>query len=114
MLNLSIALERYRDCALLELHGELDRIGASLFCDRVCEQLQGGVCRFIVDLRNLDFVDSQGIHALTTALRVAQERRGDMYLVLGNERIARILSTAGLEGVFASYDHRAAALVALA
>jgi len=110
MMNFSIALEQHRDSALFELSGEFDGMAAPTYCDCVSEQLRRGVCRFIIDLNNLEYIDSQGIHALLTSLRAAQERRGGMCLVISNERIAHVLAVAGIDKVFDLYQHRATAL----
>jgi anti-sigma B factor antagonist len=112
MMNFSISLEQRQDLVLLELYGEFDMVAAPTFCEIVTAQLGQGIARFVVDLNNLEYIDSRGIHALISMLGAAQQHRGDISLVIGNERIARILALAGVDQVFTSYDDRRVALAA--
>jgi anti-sigma B factor antagonist len=113
MMNFSISSERRQDLAILELHGEFDMMAAPTFCDVVTAHLREGVTHFVVDLRHLEYIDSRGIHALMSMLGSAQQQRGDISLVIGNERIARILALAGVDQIFHSYDDTDVALAAV-
>jgi anti-anti-sigma factor len=110
MMNFRISLEQRQDLAILKLYGEFDMMAAPTFCEIVTAQVKRGIARFVVDLKNLTYIDSRGIHALITMLGAAQQQRGDISLVIGNERIARILALAGVDQVFTSYDDPVVAL----
>lgn len=112
MMNFSLALEQRQDLVVLELYGEFDMMAAPVFCQVVDAQLRRGVSRFVLDLKKLEYIDSRGIHALISTLGAVQHQRGDISLVIGNERIARILALAGIDQVFTSYDDRRVALAA--
>jgi len=113
-MNFSVSLEQRQDLALLELYGEFDMMAAPIFCEVVEAQLREGIARFVVDLKKLEYIDSRGIHALISTLGAVQQQRGDIGLVIGNERIARILALAGVDQVFTSYDDKGVALAASA
>jgi anti-sigma B factor antagonist len=110
MMNFSVSLEQRQELAILELFGEFDMMAAPTFCEIVTAQVEQGIVRFVVDLKNLKYIDSRGIHALITMLGAVQQQRGDIRLVIGNDRIARVLALAGVDQVFTSYDDRRLAL----
>jgi anti-sigma B factor antagonist len=99
-MNFSVSVEQRQDLALLQLYGEFDMVATPVFCEIVDAQLSHGIARFIIDLTNLAYIDSRAIHALMTMLGKVQQQRGDIRLVIGNERIARILALAGVDQVF--------------
>jgi stage II sporulation protein AA (anti-sigma F factor antagonist) len=98
---------RVRDCAVLTLEGELD-FGVE---ERARAALEDA-CRarvVVVDLRELTFMDSSGVHLLLEA-RDRCRASGRMLLVVrGAEHVHRGLAALGLEHEFEFVDEPVAA-----
>lgn len=59
--------------------------------------------RLIVDLSNVEFLDSTGLGALIGAQRRATEQGGELRLVVKEGQIVRLLRITGLLKIFAVY-----------
>ena len=55
----------------------------------------------MIDLEDVDFIDSTGLGVLVGALRRARAANGDVRLVCTNPRILKVFEATGLHEVFA-------------
>jgi anti-sigma B factor antagonist len=91
------------DCAVLRVGGEVDVYTAPRLRERVVKLLGDGVRHVVVDLREVDFLDSTGLGALVGSLKRLREQDGSLKLVAGPERIMQVFRLTGLVRVFALY-----------
>ncbi|HEV3055939.1 MAG TPA: STAS domain-containing protein [Solirubrobacteraceae bacterium] len=80
---------------IIALSGELDLASSAELqeeLDRV-----GGVELLILDLRELEFIDSTGLSVLVKAHQEAQESGREFGLVKGGAQVQRLLALTGLE-----------------
>jgi anti-sigma B factor antagonist len=78
--------------------GELDIASADAFTSAVAEGLAAG--SVLLDLRELSFMDSTGVSALNTALRVASEHGHELRVAAGMQpAIEQILELTGMIGL---------------
>lgn len=80
--------------------GEVDVAAAPRLRERLGELIEGGTDRLIVDLDNVDFIDSTGLGVLVGAARRARSATGDLRVVCTNSRLLRIFEITGLDKVF--------------
>lgn len=66
----------------------------------------------VVDLTGVTFLDSTGLGALVAARTLAGERGITMRLACPSQRIVKLFTITGLDGVFEIHDSLAAALAA--
>jgi anti-anti-sigma factor len=85
------AVEPDRDRVIVRVGGELDLSVASDVGARVDELLGVGFTRIVVDLREVTFLDSAGVHMLVAAQRSAERRDGTLALVAGPPHVHRVL-----------------------
>jgi anti-sigma B factor antagonist len=84
--------------------GELDMSTVPLLQTRLSEALSGGYKRLIVDLSELDFMDSTGLTLLTHWSLGAANDGFNLALVPGNGRIQRLFELTGLTEHFQFVD----------
>ena len=89
------------DCAVLRVGGEVDVYTAPRLRERAVKLLGDGVRHVVVDLREVDFLDSTGLGALVGILKRLREQDGSLKLVAGPERIMQVFRLTGLVRVFA-------------
>jgi anti-sigma B factor antagonist len=87
--------------ALVRLAGELDLQVADHVGTAVEELLDAGCAAVVVDLRELSFLDSSGVHMLIEARRSAERRRRRLALIRGPRNVQRVLQITGTEALFA-------------
>lgn len=80
--------------------GEIDVATAPELRDRLTDLVDGGTTRLIVDLEDVDFIDSTGLGVLVGAVRRTRGTEGDLRLVCTNARILKIFEATGLHEVF--------------
>jgi anti-sigma B factor antagonist len=86
---------------VLEVAGEVDVYTAPTLRDRITDLLDAGQRRLVVDLTNVEFIDSTGLGVLVGALNRAKELGGSLVLVCPQERVLKLLRITGLDDVFA-------------
>jgi anti-sigma B factor antagonist len=102
--QLSIDLKTDSDGTLVfRLRGSLDLATSPTVRAALSEAMEKGNQDLIVDLSQLEFLDSTGLGVLIGAHRRAAERGGSFRLIISDGPISRLLNITGLIGVFAVY-----------
>ncbi len=86
---------------VLSIAGELDVVGAPELRQAVVSAVAGGVRRLILDLSQVDFLDSFGIGVVVGALKRLRQRGGDLEVVCPVPRIRRVFEICDLDRVMA-------------
>jgi anti-anti-sigma factor len=85
---------------VLTITGELDLASAPALEEELDKVLNGGTNLVIVDLRQLEFIDSTGLSVLVKAHQRAQDADTSFGLVKGGAQVQRLLALTGLEERF--------------
>jgi anti-sigma B factor antagonist len=88
---------------LFKLRGSLDLATAPTVRAALSDATEKGSNNLIVDLTQLEFLDSTGLGVLIGAHRRAAEQGGTFKLIVLDGPIARLLNITGLITVFAVY-----------
>lgn len=86
---------------------------ARAFRDRVRDLLDQGTKSFVVNLTDVETIDSYGLGALAAAYNWIAEAHGEMELVRPQARVRRMLNRMRLDSVFPILDDESQALQAL-
>jgi anti-sigma B factor antagonist len=89
------------DCAVLQVTGEVDVYTAPMLRERIRELAAKGAVHLIVDLGQVDFLDSTGLGVLVGGLKRLREDGGSLALVIKTPRILRVFQITGLTKAFA-------------
>ena len=85
-------------------HERLDARISREFKEKVMEQIDNGYVNIVVDLHNIQVVDSSGLGALVSIMKNAKVRDGDIKLVACNPTILALLDITRLNKVFGIYN----------
>ena len=80
--------------------GEIDVAAAPMLRERLVDLIGEGAHQVVLDLENVDFIDSTGLGVLVGAVRRARAEDGDLRIVCTNSRLLRIFDITGLGEVF--------------
>ena len=97
----------------MAVSGEVDVYSAPELKQSLAELLQSGVKSIVVDLRDVAFLDSTGLGALVEVRAGASDSGGALPIVCSQERILKLFTITGLDGVFSIYPTVDEALAAL-
>nr|MBA2558396.1 STAS domain-containing protein [Propionibacteriales bacterium] len=90
--------------------GEIDVYTAPKLRDRLVELIDAGHYQLVIDLEQVDFLDSTGLGVLVGALKRVRGHQGSLRIVCTQERLLKIFRITGLTKVFPMYDSLEAGL----
>ncbi|HHY82350.1 MAG TPA: anti-sigma F factor antagonist [Clostridiales bacterium] len=97
--------ERKKDILIVRLEGELDHHHAEEIRKSLDELLEDSSIRhLILDLRNLNFMDSSGIGVFIGRYKTISKRGGQVCITNVNPQLARILDVSGLYRILKVYN----------
>ncbi|MDQ2680689.1 MAG: STAS domain-containing protein [Candidatus Eremiobacteraeota bacterium] len=109
-LSVDIKIEQNGSAVVFRLRGCLDLATSPSVRAALLESANDGKHEIIVDLTQLEFIDSTGLGALIGAHRRATEHGGRVALIVADGPIARLLNITGLIRIFGVYGNLADAL----
>ncbi|MBK1990850.1 STAS domain-containing protein [Sphaerospermopsis aphanizomenoides BCCUSP55] len=99
-LNLTVSLRGTREvrenCQLFRLTGLLDAFSEPTFSKVLSAKIEEGPKHIILDLSQIDFVDSSGLGALVQLAKKAKEANGTLQIVT-NARVTQTVKLVRLE-----------------
>jgi anti-sigma B factor antagonist len=95
--HLRIDVRTEADRVVLALHGELDLLGAPLLERRIEDDDLQTRRILVLDLEDVDFIDSAGLRVILSAHERAQQSDQEFALTKGSEQVQRLLTIAGVD-----------------
>lgn len=100
-----------KDSLVVKIKGELDLLTAETFRNLVERALsQENAQNLILDMEQLDFIDSSGLGVILGRYRRIREQGGNMAIVGVKPHVKRILELAGIMGIVKVYQQTEQAL----
>ncbi len=90
--------------AVLVVRGEIDLSIATRFAQELDRLIEGAVAPVVVDLAEVDFIDSAGVRELVKAQHRARENGADLVLRSPSAACQRVLQLSGLRDEFTVDD----------
>lgn len=88
----------------------LDSRISQLYKQEFLKMKDAGITEVVVDLTEVDFIDSSGLGSLLLGRRVFNGENGDLRIIGAHEKVARMFEIAKLDRVFEFYDNLEAAV----
>lgn len=102
--HLDIRVEDTSDCLVVKLAGEVDVAAAPRLRETLLRLLHRTDLAVVIDLSELDFIDSTGLSALIAGARRATALGRDYALAAPRPRIKRVFDVTGLDHVIPIHD----------
>ena len=83
--------------------GRLNMVAAPALRQELHELVESGSNRLVVDLSGTDFIDSSGLGALISGLKVARQAGGDLRIASPTTQVETVLSLTNLNRVLRSH-----------
>ena len=98
------------DTHLITVVGEIHVSTAPRFSEELGRTIESGSPTIVLDLSDVDFIDSTGLSVLLNGLRRVTRQRGRMVLVATNPTVLRLFEITRLDSTFDIRATRAEAL----
>ncbi|MDP9443819.1 MAG: anti-sigma factor antagonist [Actinomycetota bacterium] len=109
-MDLSLDTREQGDRTIVEVGGEIDVYTAPKLRERLVDLVNAGNYHLIVDMEQVEFLDSTGLGVLVGGLKRVRTHDGSLQLVCTQERLLKIFRITGLTKVFTIHDSVDAAL----
>lgn len=90
--------------ALVSAEGTLDLTAAPMLRGELQTLVKNGAVQLVVDLSDVEFIDSTGLGALISGLKAARKNGGDLRIRNPRERVMTLLKLTNLDQVFRLAD----------
>lgn len=84
--------------------GRLNMVAAPALRKQLHDLVQGGSARLVVDLSGTEFIDSSGLGALISGLKVARQAGGDLRIAAPTKQVITVLELTNLNRVLRAHD----------
>ena len=111
-MDLSLKTRTQGPFQVIEVGGEVDVYTAPKLRESIVTAVDGGHNRLIVDVEQVDFLDSTGLGVLVGSLKRVRAEGGSLDIVCTHERILKIFDITGLDKVFGLHTSVDAAIAA--
>jgi anti-sigma B factor antagonist len=103
-MHIDIDVEQRDGYQVLTPHGEIDVATGPRLKESITETLVSGRTHVVVNLLDVDFLESTGLGALIGGRRRALAVKGSLSLVCRDPSMLRVFELTGLDRVFAIYE----------
>ena len=110
---MDIAVRKTEDVTIVDFKGRLAVGVSDTLLPRVIDEILGdGSKKILLNLSDMDYIDSNGLGELVQAYRESQRRGASLRLLKPQERVTRTLRLTNLLPIFSVYDTEEEALKA--
>ena len=109
-MDLSLETRHTDDVTIVSIGGEIDVYTAPKLRDKITELVADGVYDIVIDMEEVEFLDSTGLGVLVGGLKKVRAHDGSLQLVCNQDRLLKIFRITGLAKVFTIHDSEATAL----
>lgn len=99
-MDLTLTAHDVEGTTVIAVGGEIDVYTAPKLRDKISELVADGRYDLVIDLEEVEFLDSTGLGVLVGGLKKVRAHNGSMRLVCGQDRLLKIFRITGLAKVF--------------
>lgn len=99
-MDLDVKVDKQDRATVLTLRGEIDVYTAPRLRQAIVDLVEEGERHLIVDMDNVDFLDSTGLGVLVGGLKRVKTNEGSLSIVITQDKILKIFEITGLDKVF--------------
>jgi anti-sigma B factor antagonist len=113
-MSMVLKARRLDDVVILDLSGRITMgEGTLILRNNIQKLLAGGDRKFLLNLTDVDYIDSSGLGELVTAFTTVRNQEGELKLLNLTRRVQDLLQITKLLTVFESFNSEAEALKTL-
>ena len=111
-MDLTLTTREVDGKTIVAVGGEIDVYTAPKLRDKITELVADGTYDIVVDMGEVEFLDSTGLGVLVGGLKKVRAHDGSLQLVCSQDRLLKIFRITGLAKVFVIHESADAALAA--
>jgi anti-sigma B factor antagonist len=112
LVDLNLSTREVGATTVVAVSGEIDVYTAPKLRDKITELVGAGVYTILIDMEEVEFLDSTGLGVLVGGLKKVRAHDGTLELICTQERLLKIFRITGLAKVFVIHESTEGALSA--
>ena len=113
-MSMTMNIRRLDDVAILDLSGRITiGEGTLILRSQIQKLLDAGQSKFLMNLADVDYIDSAGLGELVTSFTTVRNKGGQLKLLNLTRRVRDLLQITKLLTVFEAFDNETEALKTL-
>jgi anti-sigma B factor antagonist len=108
--DLSLETRQLDGLTVVAVGGEIDVYTAPKLRDKISELVNDGNYHLVIDMEQVEFLDSTGLGVLVGGLKKVRAHDGSMELICNQDRLLKIFRITGLAKVFTIHESEGSAL----
>jgi anti-sigma B factor antagonist len=89
---------------VVRVTGRLDAASVKSFKETISSLVKKEICNIVIDMKELEFIDSSGLGSLVSCLRIVNNEGGDIRLSSLQNQIRALLELTRMHRVFQIFD----------
>ena len=113
-MSMTLKIRRIDDIVILDLGGRITiGEGTLILRNEIQKLLDAGNSKFLLNLADVDYIDSSGLGELVTSFTTVRNKNGQLKLLSLTRRVRDLLQITKLLTVFDTFDNETEALKSL-
>jgi anti-sigma B factor antagonist len=104
-MDLRIKTKTTEGVPVILLSGEVDAYTCSMFREAMIDIIDQGNPNVVVNMADVEYIDSSGLGTLVGGLKRASEKKGKIAVVASSVQIRKVFEITGLEKVFPLFEN---------
>lgn len=100
---MDINFMKKNDILIAKVKGELDHHTSDIFKESINNEYQKGYKNIILDLKDLNFMDSSGIGMILGRYKMVKDKHGTLAIVGANSQLFKVIELSGILRVINCY-----------
>lgn len=100
---MDISFMRKNDTLIAKIKGELDHHTSDKFKEAINDEYLKGYKNIILDLKDLNFMDSSGVGMILGRYKMTKDKHGTLAIVGANSQLLKVIELAGILRVINCY-----------
>lgn len=103
-MELEVTTTDIGDYTVIKLKGEVDIYTAPSLRETIVDTVEKGRYKIVVDLDDVNFLDSTGLGVLVGGLKRVKQHDGELGIICNQEKVLRIFKITGLTKIFKMFE----------
>ncbi len=97
VVGFSVEIEEKQNIPIVHINGEIDIYTCPELRKKLCELIDNGSRKLILDLENIQYIDSTGLGTIAHTARAIESENGQIFVISSKNQIKKIFKVSGLE-----------------
>lgn len=111
--DLEVSISRTGNIPIVALSGDIDTYTCAKLREAIVDLINEGDLRVVINMSNVNYIDSSGLGTLVGGLRRVNEKNGELAISSATPQLLKVFNITGLSRVFDIFENEGDAVRSL-